>query len=178
MYYAYQELPFFKMRVEETYESLNVINTGKFDSQTNLSSYALISNLNVAKKNIEDHPFGTGIGSHVYMHNNVYYSGIRPPEYIRIQKKHLINSSDANSLFTRMVSEMGIFGFVLIVVLLGYASKAFSKDQMAMAQGIFIYFLLKLFREGHYFPPELFFFIWMFYYSYKEHFFKNNRISQ
>ena len=29
----------------------------------------------------------------------------------------------------------------------------------------FIYLLLKLFRDGHYFPPELFFFIWMIYYT-------------
>ncbi|WP_159801370.1 O-antigen ligase family protein [Flavobacterium sp. MK4S-17] len=168
LYYIYQEYPFFKMRVEETYESLNVINTGKFDDQTNLSSYALISNLNVARHNLEDHPLGSGIGSHVYMHNNVYYSGIRPPEYIRIQKKHLINSADANSLFTRMISEMGLLGLALIIFLLVKASKVYSSKEMALAQGIFIYFLLKLFREGHYFPPEFYFFIWLFYFIYQE----------
>ena len=47
LYYVYQEYPFFKMRIEETYESMNVINTGKFKEYTNLSSYALISNLNI-----------------------------------------------------------------------------------------------------------------------------------
>lgn len=167
LYYVYQEYPFFKMRIEETYESMNVINTGKFREYTNLSSYALISNLNIAKQNIEDHPLGSGIGSHVYMHTSVYLKNIRPPEYLRFQKKHDINASDANSLFTRMVSELGIFGFLLIVTLLYLAAKVFSYKEMALAQGIFIYILLKLFRDGHYFPPELFFFIWLFYYDYR-----------
>lgn len=174
LYYVYQEYPFFKMRIEETYESMNVINTGKFKEYTNLSSYALISNLNIAKQNIEDHPFGSGIGSHVYMHTSVYLKNIRPPEYLRFQRKHDINASDANSLFTRMVSEMGILGFLLIVTLLYYAAKVFSDKKMALAQGIFIYILLKLFRDGHYFPPELFFFIWLFYYDYRNRIVENN----
>lgn len=174
LYYIYQEYPFFKMRVEETYESMNVINTGKFGEYTNLSSYALISNLNVARQNIEDHPLGSGIGSHVYMHTSVYLKNIRPPEYIRYQNKHDINASDANSLFTRMVSEMGIFGFLLIITLLYLAAKVFSYKKLALAQGIFIYILLKLFRDGHYFPPELFFFIWLFYYDYRNNILKKD----
>jgi len=168
LYYVYQEYPFFKMRVEETYESMNVINTGKFDEYTNLSSYALISNLNVAKHNFQDHPLGTGIGSHVHMHTTRYLKNIRPPEYIKIQNKQEINASDANSLFTRIVSELGIFGLLMVVVLLYFAVKVFSFKELTIAQGIFIYILLKLFRDGHYFPPELFFFIWLLYYSYKE----------
>ncbi len=166
--YIYNEYPFFKMRVQETYESLNVINTGKFGPETNLSSYAMISNLHVAKKNVTDHPFGTGIGSHVYMHENVYLSTMRPPEYLIIQDLQNVNASDANSLFTRMVSELGIFGLLLVFYLMHKASRAFSVQDY-MSQGIFIYFLLKLFRDGHYFPPELFFFIWLSYFSIKEY---------
>ena len=176
LYYVYQEYPFFKMRVEETYESMNVINTGKFDEYTNLSSYALISNLNVAKHNFQDHPLGTGIGSHVHMHTTRYLKNIRPPEYIKIQNKQEINASDANSLFTRIVSELGIFGLLLVVVLLYFAVKVFSFKELTIAQGIFIYILLKLFRDGHYFPPELFFFIWLLYYSYKEVLLKREKV--
>ncbi|UUC46279.1 O-antigen ligase family protein [Flavobacterium cerinum] len=167
--YVYNEYSFFKMRVQETYDSLNVINTGKFDEKTNLSSYALISNLHIAKRNITDHPFGTGIGSHVFMHKKVYLKETRPPEYLRIQKKHYENATDANSLFTRMVSEMGIFGFILVLYLLYKSVKCFRSDELFLCQGIFIYFLLKLFRDGHYFPPELFFFIWLLYYSIKSY---------
>lgn len=177
LYYVYQEYPFFKMRIEETYESMNVVNTGKFSPYTNLSSYALISNLNVAKHNVQDHPLGTGIGSHVYMHTTTYLKSIRPPEYIVLQNKQEINASDANSLFTRIVSEMGIFGFILIILLLYFAYGVFSFKKLSMAQGIFIYILLKLFRDGHYFPPELFFFIWLLFFSYRKQLNEKNEIA-
>lgn len=167
-YYAYKELPFFKMRVDDTYNSFNVINTGKFNEDTNLSSYVLISNLYIAKENIKDHPLGSGIGSHHYMHTQRYIKEIRPPEYIRNQGKHIDNSFDANSLFTRIFSEFGFIGFFLVIFTMYKASKCYTNNNLLFAQGVFIYFLLKLFRDGHYFPPELFFFIWAFYFSFKE----------
>ncbi len=165
-YFVYTESPFFKLRVDDTYNSLNVINTGKFDKNTNLSSYVLISNLFIAKKNVTDHPFGSGIGSHHYMHTERYLKEMRPPEYLVKQKKETDNSFDANSLFTRLMSEFGLFGFLFVIFCVVKASKCFETNDY-LIQGIFIYFLLKLFRDGHYFPPELFFFIWFFYYSLK-----------
>ena len=168
-YYAYTELPFFKLRIDDTYNSLNVINTGKFDKDTNLSSYVLISNLYIAKKNITDHPLGSGIGSHHYMHTEKYLKEMRPPQYIRKQHKETDNSFDANSLFTRICSEFGFIGMLLIIFIMYQASMCYPNKDMIFAQGIFIYFLLKLFRDGHYFPPEFFFFIWLFYFSFKEY---------
>lgn len=167
--YTYNEHEFFKMRVKETYESLNVINTGKFDDYTNLSSYAWISNLNVAKRNIEDHPFGTGIGSHYYMHTENYISQLRPPGFIRELKLQETNATDANSLFTRIISEGGIPGIILLIYLMYFAASCFRYKELFLPQGIFIYFLLKLFRDGHYFPPELYFFVWMLYYYVNEY---------
>ncbi|WP_348812037.1 O-antigen ligase family protein [Flavobacterium maritimum] len=167
-FFVYNEFPFFKLRVDDTYNSLNVINTGKFDEDTNLSSYVLISNLYIAKKNITDHPFGSGIGSHHYMHTNRYLKEMRPPKYLRKQKKETDNSFDANSLFTRICSEFGILGFILLLYAIYKSSKCFKSNELFFAQGIFIYFLLKLFRDGTYFPPEFFLFIWLFYFSYKE----------
>lgn len=168
-YYAYNELPFFKMRVDDTYNSLNVINTGKFDEYTNLSSYVLISNLHIAKRNITDHPLGSGIGSHHYMHTQRYLKEMRPPEYIRKQNKEDDNSFDANSLFTRILSEFGLIGLFLVFFTMYRASKCYSNKELLFSQGVFIYFILKLFRDGHYFPPELFFFIWLFYFCQKEY---------
>lgn len=165
--FVYKEFPFFKMRVDDTYNSLNVINTGKFDKDTNLSSYVMIANIFIAKKNVTDHPLGSGIGSHHYMNTQVYMKEMHPPDYLRYQGRHVDNSFDANSLFTRLVSEFGLFGFLFVIYCLYLASKCFeTKDYLI--QGIFIYFLLKLFRDGHYFPPEFFFFIWLFYYSFKD----------
>lgn len=167
-YFAYNELPFFKMRVDDTYNSLNVVNTGKFEEHTNLSSYVLISNLYIAKRNITEHPLGSGIGSHHYMHTQRYLKEVRPPEYIRDQQKQDDNSFDANSLFTRIFSEFGFIGFFLVLYTMFLASKCYSHEELLFSQGVFIYFLLKLFRDGHYFPPEFFFFIWLFYFCRKE----------
>jgi hypothetical protein len=168
-YYVYTEYPFLKLRVDDTYETLNSVNTGKFKEQTNMSSYAILSNMFIAKENVTDHPFGSGIGSHLYVHNNIYSTGMRPPEYLKKQNLEDTNATDANSLFIRIVSEMGVLGFILILVLMYLASKSFSfnNNQMFFAQGVFIYLLLKLFRDGHYFPPEFYLFVWLLYFGLK-----------
>lgn len=170
-YYVYNEFEFLKLRVDDTYETLNSINTGKFKEETNLSSYAILSNIYIAKENIKDHPLGSGIGSHLYVHNNIYSKEMRAPEYLKKQNLDRSNDTDANSMFTRIVSEIGILGFILIIVLLYLASKSFTlnKNQLYFAQGVFIYILLKLFRDGHYFPPEFYLFIWLLYFEIKSH---------
>jgi hypothetical protein len=94
---------------------------------------------------------------------------MRPPPYLRIIDRYRDNSFDANSLFTRICSEFGILGLFFILALMYYASKAFSTDELFFAQAIFIYLLMKLIRDGHYFPPEFYFFIWMAFYTIKEY---------
>lgn len=164
--FVYSNFDFFKIRVDETYSSLKVIDTGKFEPYTNLSSYVLISNIFIAKNNIADHPLGSGIGSHHYMHTERYLKVMRPPEYLVKQHKETDNSFDANSLFTRICSEFGLIGFTLVLIMIYFASRSFKYEELFFVQGIIIYFLLKLFRDGHYFPSELYFFIWLFYFTY------------
>lgn len=165
--YVYNKYPFFQLRIDDTYKSLSVINNGKFDEQTNLSSYVWISNMFIANKNIQDHPFGSGIGSHHYMHQH-YIKQMRVPEYLIIWGHKDDCSTDANSLFTRITSEFGIIGLFMIFTVLFFIFKSFKSNDLYFAQGIVIYILLKLFRDGHYFAPEMYFFIWMFYYYWKE----------
>jgi hypothetical protein len=168
-YYVYSEYPFLKLRVDDTYETLNSVNTGKFKEYTNLTTYSILSNVFIAKENFIEHPLGTGIGSHFYVYNTIYKKNMRPPEYLRIQNLHNSNSTDANSLFVRMVSEMGVFGLFLIAFLMYWAAKSFTlnSSELFFAQGVFIYLLLKLFRDGHYFTPELYLFIWLLYFEIK-----------
>ena len=92
---------------------------------------------------------------------------MRPPPFLVTLKSEKINAPDAASLFLRIISETGIIGLFLIVYLMFLSSKSYLSNDYYFAQGIFIYLLLKLFRDGHYFPPEFFFFIWMVYYSLK-----------
>lgn len=162
---TYENNENFKLRIDDTVSSLNSISSGKFKSDTNVSSYALMSNLYVAKNNFFEHPFGSGIGSHVYMHNNFYLKKMTPPEYIKTLKLQNINATDANSLFLRLFSELGVFGLFFILLFLYRFSFCFKYEDLIIAQGIFIYIILKLIRDGHYFSPEIFFFIWLLYYS-------------
>lgn len=165
--FVYNEYTFFKLRVDDTIESLNAVNTGKFKEYTNLSSYALLSNIFIAHQNIQDHPLGSGIGSHVYVHKNIYFHRMSPPKYLYVMKRADTNSNDANSLFTRIASEMGYLGMMAVLLFLWYSKKYFLNKNFYLSQGVIIYILLKLFRDGHYFPPEFFFFIWLIHYEVK-----------
>lgn len=165
--YVYSNFEFFRLRVDDTYKSLNAINTGKFEEYTNLSTYAILSNAFVVKENVTDHPLGSGIGSHYYMHTERYIKNLRIPPYIVENGGKEINAKDACSLFLRICSDLGIIGFLGIVVYLYYISKSFTSRASIFGQAVVIYILLKLFRDGHYFPPEMYFFIWLLYFEIK-----------
>jgi len=172
---SYENSEDLKIRVDDTFDSLLAINTGKFKPDTNVSSYAILSNFFVAKSNFTDHPFGSGLGSHTFMHKSIYLKQMNPPAYIKTLKLEDINSSDANSLFLRLFSELGIFGLFIAILLIFYGFKSFGDNKdLIISQGIFIYILLKLIRDGHYFSPEIYFFIWIMYYNRKESIIKSN----
>lgn len=166
-YFLYVENTNVKIRVDDTLKSYSAISNGNFKETTNLSSYALMSNVFVAKKNLEDHPLGSGLGSHVQMHSN-YLPYLRTPKYIKNQNLESINSADANSLCLRIISDLGVFGILVLFLLNVFLIKQFATRDMIFTQGIVIYILLKLLRDGHYFPPELYFFVFIFYFLFKE----------
>lgn len=164
-YIVYKENQLVRLRVDDTLASVNSVLNGKFKEDTNLSTYAFLSNLYVTKCNIQEHPLGSGLGSHFYMHTTIYHKKIRPPEYLKKQRLDVINATDANSLFLRIISDLGLIGILFLLFFVVYLIKAFSSKDFIFSQGIVIYILLKLFRDGHYFPPELYFFIFIMYFS-------------
>ena len=174
-YVVYNENELVKLRVDDTLSSFNSILNGKFKEETNLSTYAFLSNLFVTKRNIQEHPLGSGLGSHFYMHTTIYHKDIRPPEYIKMQRLDNINAADANSLLLRIVSDFGIIGILFLIFVLVSLIKPFSSKDFIFAQGIVIYILLKLFRDVHYFPPELYFFIFILYFTIQERQLKENQ---
>ena len=167
-FYTYKNFESFQMRVDDSVDNLTVLKNGKFDDATNLSSYVILSNMYIAKQNIMEHPFGSGIGSHHYMFTTRYHKTMRPPSYIRELDQTFDNSFDANSLFTRISSELGIVGIICVIFFIVRSFYLSFSNSDYILQGILIYFLLKLLRDGTYFPPELFFFFWMFYFSIKK----------
>lgn len=175
-YLLYRNNDSIKLRFDDTYNSISALKNGKFKDGTNESSYALLSNLYVAKNNFLNHPLGSGFGSHFSMHTNEYSKIIRPPYHIDVLKLDKINAPDAASLFIRILSDLGIIGVLLMLFLMFKSSKVFQYE-LLFEQGIFIYLLLKLFRDGHYFPPEFYFFVWLLYFSlYKKDPYNNPQI--
>ncbi len=61
-----------------------------------------------------------------------------------------------------MLADLGIFA-VIIFIYIGYRSyQVFRSEKKIMQQSTFFYLLVKLIREGHYFPPEFYFFVFIF----------------
>lgn len=148
-------------RIKDTKESLQSINTGQFKQSTNLSSYALLSNFFVAKSIFFQYPLGSGLGSYRHEYEKVYPE-LSPPKYLLMQNLSKINKQDANSLFLRIWADLGIFALLIILYFIYRSYKVFKSDDKIAEQGAFFYLVIKLLREGHYFPPEFYFFLLIF----------------
>ena len=148
-------------RLKETNKSLNAVLTGKFDTYTNLSSYAFLSNSFITKHIFLDNPLGTGIGSYPYQYDK-YYPLIKPPPYLIELNQSKINRTDANSLFLRLLSDLGIFAILLFLFFISRSIKLFKREHSYIQQGAFFYLIVKIIREGHYFSPEFYFFLLIF----------------
>jgi hypothetical protein len=148
-------------RLKQTTKSLSAIYTGKFEKHINLSTYAFLSNSFITQKIFLNKPFGAGLGSYQYGYDK-YYPLIKPPPYLVELKQSKINKTDANSLFLRMLADLGIFA-VLIFIYFAYRSfRIFTNEKNIDRQSAFFYLMVKLIREGHYFPPEFYFFLLIF----------------
>lgn len=154
-------------RLKQTRESFSAVYTGQFKKQTNLSSYAVLSNAFIVGQVIKNKPLGTGIGSYKHEYEK-YYENLKPPKYLRKTKLAKINKNDANSLFLRMIADLGIFSFFFFLFFLYWSIKIFKNDNKTYQQGTFFYLTVKLVREGHYFPPEFYFFLLIFLNKYNE----------
>jgi hypothetical protein len=160
----------FQRRYNQTLESIDVFKTREFSQKyINISSYSLLSNAYVSLQNFKKQPLGTGLGSYKARYD-IYIKELTIPKYLITLNQSDINSPDANSLFLRMVADLGIFGiFVIIYFMIKFIkSYNFFSLEGIIAQSLVVYFLLKLLRQGHYFPQEFYFFLWMFIFAYKE----------
>ncbi|GGG93660.1 hypothetical protein GCM10011416_08570 [Polaribacter pacificus] len=147
---------FLVLRIKDTQASLEAVYTGKFENTTNLSSYALLSNTFIASHIFYEHPLGTGLGSYQYEYQK-RYNLLSPPPYLIELKQSKINQQDANSLFLRILADLGVFGLLFVGFFVYKSILLFKKDTRVIQQGAFFYLAIKLVREGHYFPPEFYF---------------------
>jgi hypothetical protein len=152
----------FRLRVDDTVKSL----TSGDLSEANLSTYALLSNLYVAVKSFSSNPIlGNGIGSHIYS-RDLYLGKIEGVEVFENMGMEDLNAQDGGSLFIRLTSELGLLGLVGVFL---FIFKFYVKNSdgnftihSIVSKAILLYFFSKLFREGHYFSPEMYFFVFLY----------------
>ncbi|WP_442844799.1 hypothetical protein [Leeuwenhoekiella sp. H156] len=169
---AYYSIPNFRLRIDDTLGAFAENDV----SDVNLSTYALLSNFYVAKESFLQSPiWGGGLGSHPsnherYIENLPGYENFSGPE--RLKK---LNAEDANSLLLRIISELGLIGIFLVIFFIKqkYSSQAGLSEHISRA--VLVYFIYKLIREGNYFPPEMYFFVFMYYFNHLN--IKNNLIG-
>jgi hypothetical protein len=159
-----------KMRVSDSFYVL----TGEKKLETvNLSTFALFSNALVTKQAFLNNPiFGNGLGSRLLLYDK--YIG----DVVNVKKAPaLINREGGNSLFLRVLSELGLFGTILVFIFL-YRFHLFKKQDKTnylwiISCAVLIMFLLRLIRSEHYFNGGLFFFVWLYYFTWKS----NNKLK-
>lgn len=132
--------------------------------QTNGSSLVLFNHFLIAKSNAYDHPFGTGLGSHHvaftrYNTLKTWFTGYGPGAII-------LNIHDANSLFSRILSETGYLGIVCTFLFIGRHFLRTGKYEFTIINhASLIIILASLLRGGPYFNFGLPFFIYCYYFS-------------
>jgi hypothetical protein len=151
---------------QERYDSIiELFTTGKFVlGKTHGSSFILYNNYRVAVENFKSNfVFGTGVGSH-------------PMAFTRYSTAHdfkvygfNLNSADANSMLLRLISETGLFGvsIFLILIIKCYVPRNEDDDSFhwLVSNSVLIMILLNLFRQGHYFLNGFPFFIMLYYFN-------------
>jgi O-antigen ligase len=136
--------------------------------KTHGSSFILFNNYRVATENFKSNfVFGTGIGSHP-----VAFEKYSMAKHIKTYGFNL-NSADANSMFLRLLSETGLFGVLLFVVLMYrcYVRRNENDEtyHWIISNAVLIMILLNLFRQGHYFLNGFPFFVLLYYFNYESY---------
>ena len=115
---------------------------------TDLSGFALISNVMVAKEVIEQNGiFGTGIDTHYINYDRFLYTIFAERQVI-----HELNREDAGSLATRLLSEFGIIGVLVLfaVMYLWWARRKVNRDAVVVNRAAALYIGLYTLRLGNY----------------------------
>ena len=140
----------------------------------NVSSYTLISNLLVAKKVIGNSPIlGGGLGSHPINYDRYILTIDGAGPWIR--GNVILGRLDANSLGTRIISELGLMGLIFISLFFLKTYKGIDENNLRLVYSIYIYLILVLIRSGTYGSLDLFLFIFILYFSTIEKITKNEK---
>ena len=139
--FAYNELPAIQMRVDNT---LAIFLTDIDYSSINISSYTYFANFNVTLKSIEESWFiGYGLASYPIAYDRYNVGGWGEADL-------MLNRTDGNSMLFRILTELGVFGFIMIsVYMIRYYINNNKINYIYTAASLAL-FLILLMRQGHY----------------------------
>lgn len=148
--------PDVRLRVDDTSAALSDSNV----SPSNLSTYALISNMFVTERVFEEHPLlGNGLGSHI-LSNQKYIESVPGQELVEAAGWGSgANVQDASSLALRSISELGLAGFIGILYFIVHFHVGGTGYRAGISSAILTVFFQKILRNGGYSSPEQFFFV-------------------
>ena len=129
------------------------------------SSFVFYNNYYIAKQNFLKNPlFGTGIGSHEFAYYKYTLNKL-------IGGIYEFNTGDANSLFLRTASEVGLFGaiFLILFVFKYYVSHDLNgredNNYWIISNALLILILLTYLRQGNYTYNGFFLYGWLYFYN-------------
>lgn len=172
--FLYNNVTEFRSRYEGL---ISMYTTGKFElGKTHGSSFILYNNYHVAIENFKNNfLFGSGLGSHIVAFEK--YSLAKDFKIVGFN----LNGADANSMLLRLISETGVFGVLIFLVIMikCYVKRdsEYPTYHWLISNSILILILLNLFRQGHYFLNGFPFFVILYYFnsvSYKNYLFEQN----
>lgn len=147
-----------KSRVQDTVMNLKKLDTGIF-FDINASSFAILSNLYVALNN-GSLLLGIGLGNHPYSYFRNFID-----RKVGVYHFYGLNAMDAYSLLTRMISEIGMFSSVLILLFLIININIKNNIRSIINIGAFCGILSFLIRGGLYTRFGTTFIIILFFYT-------------
>jgi hypothetical protein len=127
--------------------------------------------MHVAIESVKEYPlFGTGLGSFEAAYEK--HSLTKDLEVMAYDFE--FNVTDGNSLFVRMMVELGGVGILLIIILMVKGFIYLRKEDefieyKIISQAILILILLNLLRQGNYFLNGFPLFILIYYYNWKQY---------
>src|ERR1035441_164197 len=163
---AYEASSFFRMRVDDTLLAATTLDFEEIGS--NLSTYSLISNALITQQVLKESPLiGNGLGSHAISHAR-FLSNLRGIQFFVDMHLENANALEAGSFTLRVLSEFGILGYLGVLAFLVHFHVGGKGHRAAISNAILVCFFLKLIRAGQYYPPEQFFFIFIYIFNHRQ----------
>lgn len=138
---------------------------GKVLQRVHGSSFVLYNNMHVAVQNFKQNPMlGSGLGSHELAFEKYNLNDMMGGIYE-------FNAPDANSMFLRILSEVGLMGilFVFIFIFRFYVSKSLGTEEdetyWLISNAILVIIATQLLRQGNYTYNGFIMFVWMYYFN-------------